>query len=324
MVTRTPPQNYQRYFGAVNEQNVSEMKLHIDNYGNEKTDNNTARVNKEQADYNTRYIRPNHDAVFGFYPKDGYILPGRTLNAERNQGRIGNKQDNKENKTRDQPNETKYKTDKDIEGENNPEQYDSVRRGLNLAQERLKLVNNKVEALDSGWRHIPQRVGEVETSMASNGRLVEELEWRNKVHSAKIHELERELKQVQLENRAIKGRILGPGQQGYSPIPEQDGRYQAGYSPRYNEGPEHRDIKFGQMSEQERYVRGKDGVPSKMAKNDQYNSYHSGKIFDEKGNSYWGLNKIYDPDIMTAYRNEHVPYLMSKAEQERVSLICVT
>lgn len=215
-----------------------------------------------------------------------------------------------------------YRDDLDLNKQGNKsrrESYAEIERGVNSLHEKVVAVDKKIETLDEGYRTVPSRVGEVETTMASSGRQVEELEWRNKVHSAKIHELERELRNVRMENNAIKGRIGGPDG-GMPNIPEdpykagglsdRNGYYDGPPSQRYEPDPYQ-----GQESPRQRQPEGQ-GRTKRVYENEQHNIAHRHGGAD--GEPYWGFNRYYNPQYVTAYRREHVPYYARLEEKEQV------
>lgn len=209
------------------------------------------------------------------------------------------------------------------------ESYVEIERGVHNLQQKVDAVDRKIESLDEGYREVPSRIGEVETDMASKGYQVEELEWRNKVHSAKIHELERELRNVKMENDVIKGRLIGPD--GPLPnIPEDSYRgggmsdrngYYGEPSKGYDQDPYQNQGGGGGGSPRQPPPEGQ-GRQRRVYENEQHNIAH--RHGGPDGEPYWGFNRYYNPQFVTAYRREHVPYYARLEEKEQVPLFCLT
>ena len=200
------------------------------------------------------------------------------------------------------------------------ESYAEIERGVYTLQEKVGAVDRRVDLLDEGYRTVPSRVGEVETTMASKGYHVEELERRNKLHSAKIHDLERELRNVRIENNAIKGRMGGP-EGGMPNIPEDPYRA-GGQSDRngYHDAPPHNyepDPYQGQGSPRQPPPEVQ-GRTKRVYENEQHNIAH--RHGGPDGEPYWGFNRYYNPQFVTAYRREHVPYYAKREEKEQVPI----
>ena len=153
------------------------------------------------------------------------------------------------------------------------------------------------------------------TNMAYEGRRVEHLEQKNKQHSAKIHLLEKELRKVKLENDIIKEQFSehdGPySNNGY----QNRESYNNSGPARYEQRPEPKyPDAYGHPQEQT--------PPGPPPGRPQYkNEQHRLGYRDE--NTYWGFNKIYNPQFLTAYRREHIPYYAKMEEKEKVGMcIC--
>lgn len=191
-------------------------------------------------------------------------------------------------------------------------------------------IDNQVDQIERNSRNLPQAVGKVEARMAYDSRAVEDLQMRSKVYSAKIHELERELKNVKLESQVIRGHYNDdghghghPGNNGYHH--DQNGRMHEHAQSRHPEeagDPRWRQAHYahpqnaappGQFNPRPNIERDKDG--RRMYENDQFKHAHAGQQVD--GQIYWGFNKFYDPQFLTAYRREHVPYYARKEENDQ-------
>ncbi|XP_052817043.1 uncharacterized protein LOC128243353 isoform X2 [Mya arenaria] len=186
----------------------------------------------------------------------------------------------------------------------------ALERGLHNIQSKVDAVDKKAEDLDDSYKTVPVKFGEVQSKMAYKSSQVEELDRRNKVHSAKIHELERALKNVKMENETIRGRA-GPGG-SMGPIAE-DG-YQNGYgSPRGYQPDPYQDR---DQPPQPAKIQDREPMHKPDYKNDQYgHAHHGGGGPGEE--PYWGFNRYYDPQFLTAYRREHVPYQTKQDEREQ-------
>ncbi|XP_052232180.1 uncharacterized protein LOC127845355 isoform X2 [Dreissena polymorpha] len=190
----------------------------------------------------------------------------------------------------------------------------ALERGLHTVQDKVNAVNKKADNLDDQWKFAPGKVAEVEADMTLKNNQAEELEWRNKLHSAKIHELERELRSMKVENDVIKGRLGAP-------IPEidEDGA-RNGYSesPRRGYDADQYNTPRGAPVDTDRTLPPPEpqGRGKPQYKNDQYgHAHHAGGDGEEP---YWGFNRYYNPDYVTAYRREHVPYYAKQEEKTKM------
>ena len=186
--------------------------------------------------------------------------------------------------------------------------YTEIERGLNVTHAKLDAVDRKVDKLDESYKEVPKKLGATQSNMAYDSSRLEEMEWRNKLHSAKLHDLERELANVRMQKDTMKGR-MGPGGP-MGAVPEEGG-YNNGYgsSPRGHPDPypdrappaPAQDYGQGQRREY---------------KNDQYgHAHHAGGADGEE--PYWGFNRFYNPQYVTAYRREHVPLQAKHDERAR-------
>lgn len=324
MTARTPPPQSYRNFG--NEPNANRNTIDYNGPNTNKAGINQSSVGGNNPNTSTEekksyYAKPveNYGALF-----DTEILyvPPKRKEPEKTLVQESPRQDKSINKG-DLNGVNTYRKDFT---DNRQETYTALERGLRNTRDRVQAVDDKVEALDSNWKGVPHQLGEAETKMAAEGYRVDELEWRNKLHSAKIHDLENELRNVKMENSRIKGQIGGrmPG----APIPEED--YRNGYNERdrpydRNQPPQ------GNYQAQQGYPGAREmgerqrGQPQASqqappAKGRQYeNEQH--KIAHRVGGPdeepYWGFNKYYDPQFVTAYRREHIPYYAKLEEKEK-------
>jgi hypothetical protein len=184
---------------------------------------------------------------------------------------------------------------------------------------------NKREINTANRKDSPGLKSEKDNSeMAYEGRRVEQLEQKNKLHSAKIHDLEHELRKVKLENDMIKGHFSEhDGPHSHNGHSDRDTRYNPDRDARYNRGPERYEERseprypdpYGQRQEQ--------APPGPPPGRPQYkNEQHRLGYRDE--DTYWGFNKLYDPQFLTAYRREHIPYYANLAEKEKVGTCTIS
>ncbi|XP_053401254.1 uncharacterized protein LOC123549503 isoform X2 [Mercenaria mercenaria] len=155
-----------------------------------------------------------------------------------------------------------------------------------------------------------------ELDMAYEGRRVEELEMRNKQHSAKIHELERELRNVKMESNRIKGQFsVQDGPYTNNGFTERGVSYDR--SPeRYQERPDYYpDPRYSEAQGNPRDQAPQDPAGRPQYKNEQHRITHRPGGAD--GESYWGFNKFYNPQYVTAYRREHIPFYAKAEEKEK-------
>ncbi|KAL4235439.1 hypothetical protein ACF0H5_007075 [Mactra antiquata] len=209
---------------------------------------------------------------------------------------------------------------------NRNDSYTAVQRDTNKANAKVVSVGVKADELDSDYRGVPTRVGEVEAEMASSGYKVDELELRSKLHSAKIFELERELKNVRNENNHLKGQY---GSQSPRHNPQQFGQQNGSYGQPRND--DHYSDPYSDPYQQQHANQGYPGVKEmhqrnvgnaaeeprgkRVYANEQHNVLHHAQEVD--GVPYWGMNKYYDPQYSTAYRREHVPYLAMREQKDK-------
>lgn len=108
----------------------------------------------------------------------------------------------------------------------------SVRRDIGQVNEKIESISEKLDVLRTGLNPIPVRVQDIESDMAAREHQLDDLEYRNKVHSARLKLLQKELEYVKLENDMMLGRAAD----------DQGGRYHGGDA--YG-GPSHDDGQGG-------------------------------------------------------------------------------
>lgn len=286
MTTRTPPLriNPQLYKETKEDKNVNSNE--IDNngpntnkaginqspVGGSNTKSTTEQNRQENKGYRKAIPCENYGALFDI--EYLYIPPKRKqdINKEKPSDVVKNKRDS----------------------------LTAIERSVKESSDRAEAVDKRLESLGP------------DSDMAYEGNRMNELEQRNRQHSVKIHELERELRNVQLENRRIKGQLIGPDT--HNRFNERGG--DLGRIPERYEANDYSDPRYPEMNRNRPEADLPQAHGRRQYENEQHRIAHRQGGPDEK--PYWGYNKLYDPQFITAYRRGQVAYYTNLEEREKV------
>lgn len=185
--------------------------------------------------------------------------------------------------------------------------YTALGNTVKDSKDKTDTVDKRIEATDQALRP------EVDSDMAYDGYRMNELEQRNMKHSAKIHELERELRNVKMENSKIKGQLIGPD--AHNGLNEK-----GGYLDRIPERYETKANSYQDPGYSDAYKTRQEPEPQpapgrRQYENEQHRVAHRHGGADEE--PYWGFNKFYNQQFITSYRRQNVPYYTKLEELEK-------
>ncbi|KAL3858983.1 hypothetical protein ACJMK2_009254 [Sinanodonta woodiana] len=185
--------------------------------------------------------------------------------------------------------------------------FGQVKNSIRVVADRVEVIDQKVEAIDTGLRYVPTRVGEIETSLHASNKNMEEIKWRNDVHSAKIKSMQQEMEEMRLQNEALRHQM-----QEFRNIPV----YQESPKGDYYPGSPRRDIRDGYQqdrSPRDDYYQGRDAGGQAQAqpkRDDIFNPkepavrYQNNETFRPAG--YHGPNQKLVGDYKTSYKSHFV------------------